>query len=198
MEGLSIHEIFESLSRAYWEVAHRTYGSSHATLIGVMVEWWVSLSLEAHTALEGPPSPGQGNANQGDAVLCRNEMPVGILEVEGTRPVEKVETICKYLGSKKPGLSSLNFGLLFAYSYEPSGIRHRHAENRSLIDAVEQATIRHPGRSLILVEADKTYSRFASGIRTSNAYLAGTIDSAFGIIGGIWILEAADMDEALS
>jgi hypothetical protein len=144
-----------------------------------MVEWWIAIS-PAHTALEGPPSPGVGNANQGDAIFCRNDEAVGILEVEGTRPVEKVETIRNYFGSVKQCLKSISFGVLLAYSYQPSGILYRHANNATLIDAIKRLTTEHPTRSVILVAVDKSYGHFGTELRSS--YRAGTTDKAFGIL----------------
>jgi hypothetical protein len=177
MADLTARFVFESLSSARWHVAHRTFGSSHATLIGLLVDWWVSLSPD-HTALDGAPSHGKGNAGQGDVMFCRQEEPVGVLEVEGTKPLAKVESIVKYFNTERRELKSVWFGVLLLYSYAPFGRgeerQYRSAEDDGIIDAVQQATSPHPGRAIITIALDKEFSRIKSGVRSTSEYYSGT------------------------
>src|SRR3954468_15401679 len=76
---------FESVR---WHVARRAYGNAHATLIGLLVDWWVSRDKNRNRVLEGGPSfnpPGTGLVGRGqcDAILCADSKAVGVLEVEG-------------------------------------------------------------------------------------------------------------------
>src|SRR6266704_2860222 len=78
---------FEDFYSVRWHVAERTYGNDHSTLIGLLVDWWVSRDA-TNSVLEGGPScnprrtglMGRGHC---DALFCRNAKPVGVLEVEG-------------------------------------------------------------------------------------------------------------------
>ena len=118
---LPAERVFESLAAARWEVALRTYGSSHATLIGILVNWWISLDLESHTVLDGAPSHGKGNVGQGDALFYYGQKPIGVLEAEGTNPVAKVTSVVKYFETGRPELQSVWFGVLLLYSYKARG-----------------------------------------------------------------------------
>ncbi|MES2784722.1 MAG: hypothetical protein V4684_04605, partial [Pseudomonadota bacterium] len=53
--------LFDSLATVRWNVAKRTFGSSHPTLIGLMSQWWIEQAAE-HTVLDGAPSFGLANA----------------------------------------------------------------------------------------------------------------------------------------
>ena len=83
--------LIQQLVDVRWTVMSRTYGSSHSTLIGLLVEWWVNRGSD-YSALEGGPTcappetvqPGQ-RGGQCDAILMRNNLSSGVLEVEGTR-----------------------------------------------------------------------------------------------------------------
>ncbi|MBW1997559.1 MAG: hypothetical protein JRJ29_06285 [Deltaproteobacteria bacterium] len=78
--------VLRSLRNVRWNVAGKTYGNNHSTLIGLLVDWWVSVSPDCHWALEGGPAngyKGKGVRGQCDGMLCANDEPVGVVEVEG-------------------------------------------------------------------------------------------------------------------
>ena len=69
------------------------YGGSHSTLIGLLAAWWIVLSPTEHSVLDGAPSHGSGNAGWCDLMLCATDVAVGVVEVEGTKPLEKLRTL---------------------------------------------------------------------------------------------------------
>ncbi len=178
---MTIEQIFESLASVRWDVAHRTYGSSHSTLIGLMVEWWINRS-QSHTVFDGAPS--FGSAGQADALLCTDGSPVGVLEVEGTQALAKVQTISRYFSSGRPELASIRFGILLAYSYEPKGRglakAYPPAEVAEVTDAMKAVTKQHAPRSFVFLGLDKRLDQF-DGLR-SGAYTAGTTEKVAGML----------------
>jgi len=126
-------DAFSELDKARWETAARTYGNDHATLIGLLVDWWISLSTADHFALEGGPGY-RANAEKGrgqcDALLCCDGIPAGVLEVEGTRIKSTIDKVGGYLTSHDHDLEKIEFGIVLLYAYTPIG----HGPNRHFED----------------------------------------------------------------
>ena len=86
------HGLLQKLEKVEWGITARTYGSSHATLIGLLAHWWIKQEPGTHTVLDGGPSyggaqPGEESARGVcDLLLCDKGKPVGVVEVEGSRP----------------------------------------------------------------------------------------------------------------
>jgi hypothetical protein len=183
---LPAERIFESLAAARWEVPRRTYGSSHATLIGILVDWWISLDLESHTVFDGAPSHGKGNVGQGDALFCRGQKPIGVLEAEGTTPVVKLTSIVKYFETSRPELQSVSFGVLLLYSYEARGSgasrQYRPAADSAILELARKATEEHPTQAIIVITIDKQFMRFIEGVRSLSEYYSGTTSKVTGIL----------------
>jgi hypothetical protein len=90
--------LLESLATARWHVAAQTFGNSHATLIGIVVDWWVSTGQADRYALEGGPSAhplrhGMRGTRVCDALLCGVDGAEGVVEVEGGRKAWTVEKV---------------------------------------------------------------------------------------------------------
>jgi hypothetical protein len=166
MCDLPINTVFESLASTRWDVAYRTYGCSHPTLIGLLVQWWIELSPD-HTALDGAPSHGKGGG-KGDALFCRHQEPVGVLEAENLKPLAKVESIVKYFDTERPELKSVCFGILLQYSYK----QDRQVIAPNVIEAVRQALSTRPGRTIIIIVIEKKNPRIPTGIRSTTRYKA--------------------------
>lgn len=67
-----------------WDITRNIYGSSHNTLIGLLVAGWISIGVpteQEHRVLEGAPRAFNGRPC--DAILVKDQKPVGIAEVEG-------------------------------------------------------------------------------------------------------------------
>jgi len=166
-----------------WWVALNTYGSDHSTLIGLLVKWWICGRTGHHWAVEGGPSFGphrRGTAGGGqcDAVLCRDEAAVGIVEVEGTRPVYTIEKVGKFFGSDYADLNSLEFAIILIYSCMLKGRGDKRCflpcAPREVLEAIRIVSAKYPTKDVVLITLDKTYSRPAPGIRCRTEYYWGT------------------------
>ena len=115
--------LLKSLANVRWDVAGRTYGNDHATLIGLIIHWWISLSRKDHWALEGGPSfgyrkRGTGRGGKCDAILCNQEAAVGVFVEAGCAPDPPTPPIQRPLSStprerppgRWPGIVVSNFG----------------------------------------------------------------------------------------
>jgi hypothetical protein len=179
--------LLKSLIDASWEVALKTYGNDHSTLIGLIVSWWV-LSKRNRFALEGGPSFGYRKGGKGrgncDALLLEEDEAKGVVEVENYRLKRKkgaveVEYSDNYrwaidkIGEFFNHLESLEFGILLVYPIGPSG----RGNNRkvpeppaNLVDYAKKLTSNHPSKTLILLILEKKFERIESGIRRRNDY----------------------------
>jgi hypothetical protein len=75
-------QIFSQLDKVRWHIAAKTFGNDHSTLIGLLVDWWISLSPEVNFALEGGPGIEAGpkeHRGQCDALFCSAGKPLGVL-----------------------------------------------------------------------------------------------------------------------
>lgn len=178
MNALNILPLFSGLNDANWNVAARTFGSSHATLIGVLGEWWIRQSPLSHTVLDGAPSHGNGNAGWCDLMLCRDEIPVGVVEVEGTKPLEKLDTLNSYFLSDRKEMLDISFGILLVYSYSPKGSGRNRSYPEAVTPAIHSAALSlsfaNTGKPLILIAVDKKIDVNKSVIRAASPYYSGT------------------------
>jgi hypothetical protein len=178
-------ELLRSLRNVGWNIAHRTYGSSHATWIGLLADWWIRLRPLSHTVLDGAPSFGRGRVGQGDALFCESDRPVGVLEVEGSEPEKKLWTIEQYFKSRRPELQAIQFGILAVYSYTPQGVGSDRdfplAESAAVMRAAQKMSTRCPDRSLVVLALDKRFSRY-EGVRGTSEYYSGTLCHVTGVL----------------
>ena len=179
----TLTDLLPTLSDVAWSVANRTYGSSHATWIGLLVEWWIRLDA-AHSALDGAPSFGVGRVGQADALFCDAAGPAGVLEVEGSWPERKIAALEKYFRTRRPELRSLWFGVLVLYSYTAAGSGSRRsfpaAEEPRVVQAARRMSGRCPHRSLIVLALDRQFHR-CDGVCGTSEYYAGTLRRVTGI-----------------
>ncbi len=118
--------LLEELTKASWSTAFRTYGNDHATLIGLLVDWWISREPRGRWALEGGPSFGYRarsvrGGGQCDAILGEGELSIGLVEVEGFRYEYTLEKMGRFFEAEYDDLSSLQFGIFLAYPTDPTG-----------------------------------------------------------------------------
>lgn len=184
------NKILQELQKVRWHVAANTFGNDHATLIGLLVDWWISLSPTTHTALEGGPSNGytkKGMRGQCDALLCNDGLPTGVLEVEGYRYIYTARKIRYFFAAQYPELESLQFAILVLYTYEPIG-RGEHRRLPMVSDAKTLQKVRslanYPGKTVVLISIDKNYIRQHRGIRAKkgNEYYFGEPSKIQGFI----------------
>ena len=107
-----------------WETAARTFGNSHNSLIGLVVDAWIGVAPKARYVLEAPPALKENkkrkeNARRhSDVILVHGVLPVGIVEVEGLNPCKACEKMAHYLKIRKHRFS---FGLCVFYACRPRG-----------------------------------------------------------------------------
>lgn len=178
MQSRDPDALFESLTAAQWPTAVRTYGSSHSTLIGLLAAWWIALSPTEHSVLDGAPSHGSGNAGWCDLMLCADDVAVGVVEVEGTKPLDKLRTLDAYFSSSRSEFGSIQFGLLMVYAYHVKGRgearQYPPAETAEILSAARQVSAAHPNKALIVVALDKVVDRNLSTVRRGSPYHAGS------------------------
>lgn len=171
----------DALKRARWEVAARTFGNAHSTLVGLLVDWWISLSPERHTAIESGPTNGyseQGKRGQCDALFCCDGVPRGVLEVEGTRVIQTANKIGYFFDAKRPYLEGLEFAVYLIYAYNPAGIGGERqfppAITDDVLGTIREVTRTHPDKSIALLGLNKRLDRCRAGVRAVNEWYMGT------------------------
>lgn len=193
MGPIDSQQLLRSLGSVSWDVARRTYGSSHATWIGLMVQWWVRLDPASHTVMDGAPSFGNGRKGLGDALFCLAEKPVGVLEIEGSEPEDKIWTIGQYFKSRRQELHSIRFGMLALYSYEPRGVGEARefppALSATAVDSASRLTRQFPGHSVIVIGLDRKFGRH-TGLRGTSDYYSGTLAK----VTGLWLQDGKVRD----
>ena len=177
---LSGREILYSLKTARWDTALRTYGNNHSTLIGLLVDWWVSGDPERRWALESGPTNGYaepGVRGQCDALFCLDHAPLGVLEVEGYRYQLTARKIGTFFDGRYKEIQPIRFGLLLLYTYEVFGSGTQRAFPSAMVpeafEEVRRVTERYPTKPIIIISLDKTYQRIREGIRAQNEYYKG-------------------------
>src|SRR5258708_14182667 len=183
-------ELLGSLENVRWHTALRTFGNNHATLVGLLVDWWIS-SGEHRWALESGPSFGyrsrdEGGGGQCDAILVEGESSRGVVEVEGSRHVYTIDKIGKYFAAEYQDLKSLEFGLFLAYTYTIQG---RGNERKiiplpidELIEAGKIMTSKRYGKQLVILTLDKVWDPQKSGPRARTEYYWGRPDQILGVL----------------
>ena len=189
MDSLNL-TLLMSLKTVPWVVASRTFGNNHATLIGLLVNWWVLASPQTRWALESGPAFGYRGHGVGggmcDALLCEGAEVCGVLEVEGTRSKYTAEKIGKFFTAEIEHYRSLSFGILVLYAYSPSGKgkerAYQAARDEETIQEVLRISKSFPEKGIIVITLDKLYKRQSTGIRSRNEYYWGELSKVKGFL----------------
>ncbi len=185
-----------SLESARWPVVFRTYGCSHSTLVGLLVDWWISQAPGNRWALEGGPSFGFFSKGIGggicDAVLGEGDTSRGVCEVEGSRYEDTLRKIGSFFSSDLRDLQTLEFGVFLAYPTSPEGrgaARHMRAVPAgALLELGKEVTRANPGKSLVILALEKEWERQCPGPRARNDYYRATPTQVRG-----WLLLNGDV-----
>ncbi len=175
-------KLLDSLSCAPWVVASKTYGNSHATLIGLLVNWWITAQPESRWVLEGGPSfstlPKGIGGGICDGLFGENDNVVGVLEVEGNRNKYTAEKIGKFFAAELDHYAALKFGILLLYSYSAEGKGKDRvlppARNADAFEELANVSTQYPDKDIVAITLDKVYERQNKGIRSRNEYYFGT------------------------
>lgn len=182
--------LLDSLKSAQWSTAGRTFGNSHATLIGLLVQWWIALEPTAHYVLESGPSFAYHRKGIGgglcDAVFCEGPDAVGILEVEGTRGIYTVQKLEKFFASPMEDLDGLQFAILLLYAYQPVGRGQARTlaptHTAEIVQEVLRVSSAFPEISIAMITLDKHFERRPLGIRARNEYYWGKVSVINGFL----------------
>jgi hypothetical protein len=181
-------DVLDNLRNARWDTVAKTYGSSHATLIGLLVEWWISSNPDNHWALEGGLSFGRRPRGVGggicDALLCEGREAVAVVEVEGTRGVSTAQKIGKFFNAEYEELETLRFAILLLYAYSPKGRGPNRymppATDTETIEEVKKVSASYPDKLIIVVAVDKIYEGPQAGVRQHNKYYMSRLSQVNG------------------
>ena len=190
----------EMMKEIDWEVAMKTFGNNHSTLIGLIVSWWIMGDPDTRTALDSGPSFGHRGRNEGgggacDAVLLQDHVAKGIVEVEGSRYERTIEKIGKYFEAEYDHLKTLEFGILLAYSIGPEGRgderRIKSPPKHEILSRVKEVTSRYHDKAIAVVILDKEFERITEGLRSKSEYYCCTPQK----IDGYLVKEGKIVDE---
>lgn len=165
----------DDFCKVNWDVAFKTYGNNHATLIGLLIAWWIGLCPTDHEALDGGISIAMQDEDGAprrhcDGMLLSEKCGVGVLEVEGTRWEKTLKKIYAFLTSDDPKFEGLKFGIFLAYQTTAQGRGAsrqvpqisdqvcRWVENPSLPPLPE-------GKQIFILGLEKKWDTDAHGIR---------------------------------
>src|SRR5437879_6400781 len=157
-------DLLEDLITVDWATAAETYGNNHATLIGLIAQWWIKKNPMNRQVLEGAPSVRYENPvksenvrGHGDAMLCENRVPVGVVEVEGTSYRKAAAKIGGYFTS--PKYKTVQFGILLLYVTGATGKglekRFQSAHNPEALAEVENVTRNNRNKPIVVITFDK-------------------------------------------
>jgi hypothetical protein len=185
MDHKSIFESLKDKDKAGWRILASTYGNCHATTIGLLSRWWVSLGPEGHQVLDGAPSPGgkTGAAKirrHADLLLCDHRKPVGVVEVEGTRWEETAAKFEPYFQS--PNMPDITFGILVMYGTGMKGGVFKNPQDSGTTKIIERITGEFQGKAIILISLEKALLNPDEGIlwKTESRYYLGKIAKVSG------------------
>jgi len=194
MKGIGM---MESLAQVPWSVVARTYGNTHATLTGLLVNWWVGLSPRSNWVLEGGISASTNSKTKGkkkgpacaalcDVVLCLRSEPVGAVKVEGSKPLAAVEKLERILATDREEFRSLRFAVLVLHTYEAAGRGEKRglppAASPAVLSRVAELSGKFSDKRIIVISVDKKYERRKQGVRSLNEHYWGTAESIQGIL----------------
>jgi hypothetical protein len=197
--------MMESLVQVPWSVAGRTYGNPEASLTGLVANWWIGLSPKHNEVLEGglalarardaketPAGKGRGGKKKTtagpacDLVLCLRGEPIGLVEVESSKPLAALDRLEQLLASGFPELAPVRFAMAVLHAYQPSGKGAERSiprawSNEVLARAAELSR-RFCGKNFVLLRLDKRYERLEAGVRSLNELYWGALDEVEGVL----------------
>lgn len=165
--GFDFHEdVLDFLRRIDWETTRQMIGNSHSSLIGLVGASWLGASQD-NWLLDGPPTASKRRV--ADLILGQRELPIAVVEVEGTAYSEKLDTIDLYLGSDRDDLADLKLGLLVCYAYPPE---RPAVPIDDLIDRARHMGTAHPKKWVAVVFLEKTAEAAVADVMERNSYYA--------------------------
>lgn len=176
------NNLLTGLRKVRWDVAFKTFGSNHSTLIGLLVEWWIvhgygrnRYALESGCTFK---SHKQGKGSKRcDAVLVEGDNAQGIVEVEGSYHKKTLRKMEKFFQAGSEW-KSLKFGIFLAYPTYASGQKEKRNfcfeyPEKKLFEIGQKISAKSPNKSLAVLILEKRYERIKSGLRSRIDYYKG-------------------------
>jgi hypothetical protein len=152
---------FESVP---WGVLRGMRGNPHSSIIGLLSEWWITME-DPNWVLDGPPTAG--NRRVADILMGSSNAPRIVVEVEGTRHVDKLESLRLYLDSEHDDLSSVSVGVLASYAYPPD---IPNIPRDEIVEAARSVSARLGNKWLVLVELQKVRVEVSAEVMNRSDY----------------------------
>lgn len=183
-------DLLKSLEDVQWEIALRTFGNPHKTLVGLLVQWWIAGDSRNRSALDSGPAFGYRPRNEGggtcDAILVERDNAKGIVEVEGSKYESTIKKMGNYFKAECQEYKSLDFGIFLAYPIAPEG-RGKNRKIKPLplsqfFECAKDVTERYPDKELAIILLEKEYERVNSGIRFRSEYYWCSPSKVWGVL----------------
>lgn len=142
---------FANLPDARWTVARRTHGNDAASLMRVVLDWWVSASNARWSVESGGTLRPKGIAGC-DALLGEHAATVGALEVQGTRHEAALDRLAAAFDRDDAWASHLEFGLLVGFERQVGPTRFEAWERHAAALTADLG-----GKSLAVVAVEKAW-----------------------------------------
>jgi len=153
-----IFEVEHVIRNFEWETMKNMYGCAHSSIIGFISSQWLRSSPN-RSILDGAPSPKIGEGRRGqrnsDILLCLNDKPVVVVEVEtNVKSYEnKLETLYEYIKNDNE-FKGLDIGLLFMNNLCSGERKYKHNW-----DEIKEL-VRKNHRNIVLISIEKEKSKF--------------------------------------
>ena len=147
-----------------WSVLSGMRGNPHSSIIGLLSNWWITIE-DPNWELDGPPTAG--NRRVADILMGSTNAPRIVVEVEGTRHLDKLESLRLYLDSTYDDLSSVSVGVLASYAYPPDIPIIPRDE---IVEAAQSVSARLGNKWLILVELHKERATVSADVMNRSDY----------------------------
>jgi len=181
--------LLKSLKKVRWDIAFKTFGSSHHTLIGLLVEWWIAhgYGRNRYVLDEGctfkSHKKGKGS-KRCDAVLVEgNDNARGIVEVEGSGHNKTIKKMRKFFQSTR--FKNLEFGIFLAYPTNSSARDgfYFECDSKKMIEQGKKITKKIKKTKLVMLFLEKEYESFdKEHLRFISSYYRGTPKKVLGTI----------------
>lgn len=170
--------VLNSLTNARWHVAARTFGSFHHTLVGILVDWWVS-SGSGHEAIDEAPKCNSTSLEKCDVMLLQNGTSVGVVEVEATRHESTLAKIALCFASEFSDMRDLRLGIFLDYASPDKTVGLE-----SLKAQAVAITALHHDKSLVLLRVNRVRESgvFGTRRRVSDGYALWRLDTIDGVL----------------
>lgn len=159
--GIEAVKFFESIP---WGVLKGMRGNPHSSIIGLLSSWWITME-DPNWVLDGPPTAG--NRRVADILMGSTDAPRIVVEVEGTRHLDKLESLRLYLHSEYADLSSVSVGVLVSYAYPPEIPIIPRDE---IVEAARSVSAQLGNKWLILVELQKAPATLSVDVMNRSDY----------------------------